>query len=427
MSVRGKKMLVLGGTTASLDLVKNAKEMGVYTVVASADAPVDAVSSVSDECVSVSTVDFEMLEKIIKEKHIDGVFCGPSEFNIRNLLVLCERMGLPCYTTTDVWNRCANKDWFKQYCRQYGVDCPEEYSVSENSTDEELQELPYPIIVKPVDASSSAGITTCADWTVVRDACRYARAASKRGEILVEKFIENEGNMFSVRYLLKDGEAYPYFLMDTYVLDAASPKGLISHLMMAPSKHTEYYLSEVDSQMRHMLKGMGLTNGTAFLQALPYGGRIYFHEMGYRLSGGMMFKLTQPLVGINDMKMMIALALGEDLYSEAEMDSIDLRFDKLGIQLMFPLNAGTITAIHGLDEIKALPVVEDFLQYYHVGDTITEKVRGTLGQHFGRLTMVFDDMKQVEQTVLFVQKTLRVIGENGEPLNVYPFDLSRIQ
>ena len=33
MSVSGKKLLILGGTSASLDLVKNAKEMGVYTIV----------------------------------------------------------------------------------------------------------------------------------------------------------------------------------------------------------------------------------------------------------------------------------------------------------------------------------------------------------------------------------------------------------
>ena len=33
MDLKGKKLLVLGGTTASLDLVRNAKEMGVYTIV----------------------------------------------------------------------------------------------------------------------------------------------------------------------------------------------------------------------------------------------------------------------------------------------------------------------------------------------------------------------------------------------------------
>ncbi len=33
MSVKGKKLLVLGGTSASLNLVKLAKAMGVYTIV----------------------------------------------------------------------------------------------------------------------------------------------------------------------------------------------------------------------------------------------------------------------------------------------------------------------------------------------------------------------------------------------------------
>lgn len=426
MSVRGKRLLVLGGTTASLDLVKNARQMGVYTVVAAADRVIDELQAIADECVAVSTVDFDGLKKVITDKEIDGVFCGPSEFNLRNLLILCEDVGLPCYTTTAVWDHCANKDYFKQYCRDYDVDCPTEYAVSEDSTDEELQALPYPVIVKPVDACSSAGITTCTDWTMVREACRCARAASKRGVIIVEKFIENDGSLFSVRYLLKNGEAYPYFLMDTYVLDASSQKGLISHLTVGPSKHTEYYLNHMDAKVRRMLKGMGLTNGTAFIQSLPYDGRIYFHEMGYRLSGGMMFKLTEPLVGINDMKMMIAYALGEDLYTEQQMADIDLHYRRCGLQLMIPLRSGTVAAIEGLDEIKAMPAVADFIQYYKVGDTVSDKVIGTLGQHFGRVTMICDDAASAETAINQIQQTLTVLDANGDRMNVYPFDTNRI-
>lgn len=426
MSVQGKRLLVLGGTTASLDLVKNARDMGAYIVVAAADQVLDELQAISDECVAVSTIDIEGLKKVIIDKAIDGAFCGPSEFNLRNLLILCEEMGLPCYTTTAVWDHCANKDYFKQYCRDYDVDCPTEYNVSEDSTDEELQALPYPVIVKPVDACSSAGITTCTDWTMVREACCRARAASKRGVIIVEKFIENDGSLFSVRYLLKDGEAYPYFLMDTHVLDATDPKGLISHLTVAPSKHTEYYLNHMDAKVRRMLKGMGLTNGTAFIQSLPYDGKIYFHEMGYRLSGGMMFKLTEPLVGINDMKMMIAYALGEDQYTEQEMANIDLHYSGYGLQLMIPLRAGTITAVEGLEEIKTMPVVTDFIQYYQVGDTVTDKVIGTLGQHFGRFTIICDDLVTAKSTLHKIQETLRVFDENGQQMNCYPFDTDRI-
>ena len=426
MSVYGKRLLVLGGTIASLDLVKCSKEMGIYTIVVSADGAIDSVREVANECVTVSTTDFDELKHLVNEKEIDGVFCGPSEFNIRNLLVLCEEMDLPCYTTVSVWNRCANKGVFKQCCREFGLDCPEEYAVSEASSDDELKMLPYPIIVKPTDASSSIGVTACVDWTTVRDACRHARAASPSGTIIVERFIENDGLSFSVRYLLKDGNAYPYFLMDTYILDQENKEGLISHLSVSPSKHIEYYLPNIDAKMRWMLKEMGLTNGTAFIQALPYDGKLYFREMGYRLSGGMMFKLTEPLVGINDMKMMIAYALGEDRYTEQEMANIDLHYSGYGLQLMIPLRAGTITAVEGLEEIKTMPVVTDFIQYYQVGNTVTDKVIGTLGQHFGRFTIICDDLETAKSILHQIQETLRVFDENGQQMNCYPFDTDRI-
>ena len=74
-----------------------------------------------------------------------------------------------------------------------------------------------------------------------------------------------------------------------------------------------------------------------FFQALPYRGKIYFHEMGYRLSGGMIYKLTEPLMGINDMKMMIRNALGGDCLTPDEAEKIDLTCQgRCGAQLMIP-------------------------------------------------------------------------------------------
>lgn len=97
MGVEGKRLLVLGGTSATLDLVKNAKEMGVYTIVA--DYLEGGVAKeIADETALVSTTDLDELEALIKERRVDGAFCGPSEFNLRNLIRLCEKTGLPCYT-----------------------------------------------------------------------------------------------------------------------------------------------------------------------------------------------------------------------------------------------------------------------------------------------------------------------------------------
>ncbi|MBO5364236.1 MAG: ATP-grasp domain-containing protein [Clostridia bacterium] len=288
MGVEGKRLLVLGGTSATLDLVRNAKEMGIYTIVT--DYLEGGVAKeIADETAMVSTADLEGLEVLVKERKVDGVFCGPSEFNIRNLIRLCERTGLPCYTNMELWDRCANKDEFKQYCIDNGVDCPRQFYVDENSTEEELEAVDYPVIVKPVDGHSSNGISVATDKTMIREACRFAMEHSQCKRIVVEKYIENGGELFGARYFLKDGEPYPYLLMDTYVADPVEKRSLISHFTYAPSKYSDYYMKNMDQQVRQMLKNMGLKNGTAFFQALPCNGKIYFHEMGYRLSGGMLF------------------------------------------------------------------------------------------------------------------------------------------
>lgn len=424
--VAGKRLLILGGTTASLDLVKNAKEMGVYTIVTD-DCADRVAKKLADESAMVSTTDIDGLLALIKEKNVDGVFCGPSEFNIRNLIKVCEISGLPCYTNMKTWDLCANKDVFKSYCRKFHVDCTPEYEINADTSDEELDTIDYPIILKPVDGCSSAGISVCSDKTQVRDAYKKAMDASKCKRIIAEKYIENGGELFSVRYLLKNGEAYPYFIMDTYVADPVTRKSLISAFTYAPSKYSQYYMENMDKNVRKMLKGMGLKNGTAFIQSLPCDGKIYFHEMGYRLSGGMIFKLTEPLLGVNDMKMMIRCALGADMFTDEEIKAVDvMSYEKKAAQLMIPLNAGTIAKINGLDELKKIMCISDFIQYYNVGDTVEDRFIGTLAQHFGRFTLITNSEEEIYEVVKKIQNKLEIIDESGNIMNELKFDLNRI-
>ncbi len=151
----------------------------------------------------ISTTDPEGLAALVKERRIDGVFCFPSEFIIRNLIRLCEMTGLPCYTTMELWDHCANKDEFKQYCIDHGVDCPRKYDVDENSTDEELAAVDFPVIVKPVDGSSSNGISVCEDASSLREACRFAMSYSKCKRIVVENTLKTAANCLALAISFK--------------------------------------------------------------------------------------------------------------------------------------------------------------------------------------------------------------------------------
>ena len=99
---KGKRLLVLGGTSAK-DIVAQAKRMGVYTIVADLE-DINASKEIADEGVVMSTTDTGSLVTLIKEKHIDGVFCGPSEFNIQQVMKVCHAAGLPkCFLWNWLW------------------------------------------------------------------------------------------------------------------------------------------------------------------------------------------------------------------------------------------------------------------------------------------------------------------------------------
>ena len=421
-----KKLLVLGGSNATLDVVKLAKAMGIYTVAVD-DRQTGSAKEIADESYLLSTTDFTGLKNFIRDHNIDGVFTGPAEFNIRNMIRVCAESKLTCYATPDVWGKCSDKEIFKQYCIKNQLDTPELYEVDDNSSDAELEKLNYPLMVKPADGHASIGINLCNGKDEFKTCYQKAKDASKTKKVLVEKFIDNGGAIFGARYIVREGEAVPYLLIDTYVVEPG--KRMMSAVTFTPSKYSSYYMETMDQKVRGMIKDLGIRNGVAFFQGLPYENKIYIHEMGFRLSGGMIYKLTEPLLGINDMKMMISYAVGNEICSKEELNGIDVVdcSGKHGAQLMIHMEPGTVGKIVGLEEVKRMPNVVDCLQYFKEGQTLEKNYVGTLVQLFARFTLIADTESELINTMKEIQDKVAVWSTEGELLTRSMFDFERIE
>lgn len=427
MTLKGKRLLVLGGTFATYDLVRLAKSLGVYVVVTDSSQQGSLTKKIADEVASVSTNDIPALVRLVHEKKIDGAFCGPSEFNISNLVKLCKETSLPCYCSPEQWEMCSNKKTFKEYCIRNGVPTAAEYKIEQFHSDGADNEVEYPIIIKPVDGCSSKGISICSSREEVLKAYDFALNSSASRHAVIEQYIDNGGSIFSFRYILDNGRYYPYLTFDTYIVDPIKKRYLISAFTYFPSRLTNIFKFDLDENVRKMFRDMGLKNGVAFIQSIPYKGKIYCHEMGYRLSGGMIYKITQPLMNINDMELMLRHALGESIITPKEIAQINIeQSDCVMAQLMIPLNVGTIASIRGLDEIKAHDGITDFLQYYHAGDTVKPEVMGTLGQHFGRFTLKAKNQKDMIDLVNTIQSSLEIKDNNGKDMFTMKFDVNRL-
>jgi biotin carboxylase len=417
-----KTLLVLGGTAASLDIVKIAREIGVYTIVTD-DRQDGAAKPYADEVVQISTTDHYGLVDFIRERGINGVFSGPSEFNLKNCMQVCELAGLPFYFTQEQWNICTNKESFKKLCQQFDVPSVPGYEIHEEFDQADLSGIQYPVIVKPVDGSSSKGISVCENEQELRKAHPVALAFSKAKRVLVERFIDNGWVGLSARYIICDGEYFLSLVGDRYVVDAKTRQSLIGAAAFFPSKYTDQYIRDIDANVQRMFKSIGIENGTLFMQALVENDKIFFHEMGLRLSGGLTYKMTDSLIGVNDVKMMISYALGEKMCTNEETERISPYLNgKYAGSLSIPLKTGIIGCIRGVEEIRNFTGVEDFTCYYQEGSEITQPMIGTLLQLFGRIKMTVDSKAELVSLIERIHSTLFVRNQSGKDMIFKRFD-----
>lgn len=407
----GKKLLVLGGGYASVNVVKFAHEMGLKVYVVD-DRETGEAKEMADEKAVISTVDYEALAGYIKDNGIDGVMTGASEFNIVNTMRLCQRIGRPFYATEQQWRICQNKRSFKDLCIRTGVPCTKDFD-----PDADPHSFDYPVIVKPVDACSARGISVCYSAEEYSAAKGKALEYSPSKTMLVEQYVVNGGTTMSVRYIARDGELYLEAVGDRYVLDADSGKALITAAAFYPSKHTDYYIRNLDEKVKAMFKSIGLKNGCLFMEALKTDTGIVFYEMGLRISGGMTYSITEVTNGVNELKMLISYATTGSMCEDDDILRIDPHLNgHAAASLAVPLRTGTIAKIIGLDEIRRIQQVFLITQYYHEGDTIEPRHMGTLDQLLARVTVIADSKEQLTAIIETMLKTISVKDEQGNEM-----------
>lgn len=407
---KGKKLLILGGKAATVNVVQQAKKMGLYTVVSNI-TPNGQAWDLADETLVAGSEEHEKLVQYIKENQIDGIMTGSAEFQIINMIQLCEKANLPCYASTDQWKICQDKRNFKDLCKKYNVPGVPEFQIND-----ELSENDFPVIVKPVDGCSSIGISVCRNNKELAIAKEHALNASQSKKILIERYIDNGGLTHVIKYVVVDGKFYMQIMGDRYVLN----KGLITAITLFPSRNTQLYLDTIDSNVRDMFLSIGYKNGVFFFQALPEQDKIYIYEMGLRTGGGMTYKLTQATSGNNDLEMLIRYAITGKMCEQDDLKCIDPFLNgKKGASLAIPLRTGTIAQIKGANVIAKIPGVVNFTNFCEEGSTIEMQHINTLSQLYGRIMVVKDNEKELYETLYFIRNTIQIVDTFGNNMIIW--------
>ena len=418
-----KKILILGANPETAGLVKKANDLGLYTLVTDYDPNAYAKQFAAQPC-NVNATDLEGLVQLARAEQVDGVALGVAEALMPTYARLCKILGKPCFGTLELFSLLVDKAKFKAICRQYDVPVVEEFSVPLPPTEEDLNAIPLPVVVKPVDSCSSKGISVCKTGPELRAGIDKALSFSKSKHLLVEKYMT--GREVVIYYVIQDGEASLVAMCDRYTNKEQPGVAQLPTAYIYPSRFLAKYQSEVDVKVKKMLRGIGVENGVMFIQSfVDDDGGVRFYEPGYRLNGAQEHYLVSAATGIDGRELLLHYAMTGTMSERRLSDLAEPSFHgKWGCKLSPLVHEGKISKLVGLDKIARLPGVVSINPSYRDGETVTGY--GTLKQIACRFFVLADTKEQLRERVLQVTGIFDVLDENGASMLLTPFDVNCI-
>lgn len=417
--LKGKRLLILGGIKSMIEVVDIAHRYGIYVLVTDylEDSP---AKKVADASFMVNAIDTDAVANLCKEQKVDGILTGHVDMLLPYYAEICEKTGLPCYGTGDLFKSMTDKVEFKNICLANGVPTIPEYKYEDN------EKIKYPVLIKPADSSGSRGITICNNNDELKAGIEKALSFSKKGEYLIEKYMT--GEEIVMYYYFQDGNPIFMGMCDRYVNKEQKGVAQVSTAYVFPSKYTSNHLKFTNQKYLNMLKKIGVPNGTMFLQGFADENSLpCVYEPGYRLNGAREQYIYSETTGIHATELLINFALtgkmaDYDINSKAD----PYMNGKYGCMLSTILNEGRIARIEGVEKAKKISGLKKLVLINEENDTITSKSLGTLAQIGYRAYIVADTVTKLKKYVDEVLETIIYYNENNESMMLEPFDSNEL-
>lgn len=345
------KLLVLGSDYSTIQVVKEAKRMGAYVIVADL-MQTSPTKEEADESWLISTTDTEELIQRCRQHGVTGIMFGASDFNIENARKICKCLNLPIYCNSEkAWHIARDKRAFKDLCKKVGASVAEDYYLTGSLTDKELSDVTYPVVCKPSDKSGNRGMSYCANSQQLRNAYHVAREVSN-APIIVERQLR--GQEINIHYVLADGEASLLYLNATHH-QPGEAENLYS-FKCTTSAYLKQYLKEMDASVRRVIREAGCRDGIVWFDCIrDEDGHFYLLEMGYRFGGVMTYVPYAQVTGFNVIKWMVEYALGIHHKAEELPKSLHTALPGCaGSYHLFAKQDGMIDHIEGLDKLAEM-------------------------------------------------------------------------
>lgn len=419
-NIKGKRLLVLGGSIWKEAIRNFAKENGL-TIISAGLYPA-GIDEIADEVYRIDTIDSSVMKDFIKQKAIDGVYLGGSELIIGAACNYINEMSLPCYCTKTQWEFLQNKANFKKLCKDSGLPVVPQYDIDANDIVHSVPHDAYPVITKPTDGCGSNGFSVCRDFKDLEEGYKKAAADSPTQSVICEKFVNNTGVV--VFYTFSNGEVIFSGLEDKYPVKFEKQGSYVGGLFSFQSKFTKEYRERFDVAVERMFKSIGIKEGSAWIEVFHDGDDYYFNEVGFRYGGSISVYPVDYLTGINQVAADIFYALTGESKPYGHTSLINSNIERGLNYAVYPVYAGpgVVTEVRGLDNLGDNIVFRTITK--QIGSTIFDC--GSFNQNIAIVQFVYKDKADLKQSLERIHCNLKVLDANGKNMVIQMLNVENV-
>ena len=404
------KVAILGGNPETGALVEVANRMGLHTLVLD-PYPLSPAKRHAATAYDVDVTDLDAVDRVIQDEQVTGVLVGVADPLVPYYQKICERNHLFCYANEHIIHALTSKSHFAETCVAHGIAVTPCFDVDWTSEDA-LENLDYPVVVKPVDAGAGVGISVCQTPQELQSGVRRALAVSIRKELRIEKFMSCD-DMFAY-YTFVDGVAHLSALADRHKTDKQGQFSSVCIGAEYPSRHAHRFVQEVHPKLVNMFRALGIQNGVLLIQFFVDDQAFYAYDPGFRLQGEAPHLYLKHFNHFDQREMLLRFAMTGHMWTGDFHAINDAHFKgQYATTLWVLLKPGRLGTIEGLQAIRSHPQVIEVLQRFQTGDVITPDMAGTERQVFARIYTTAQTPEESSLVLRFIHATLSVTDDHG--------------
>lgn len=291
--------MILDAGFASVPLQKALKNAGYRTLACSGKA-LDAGMQYADDVCVQNYANADAVLDIARRENIAALSPGVTDISYLTGSRVADILGLPGYDSPEVSDTLFLKDRFRKWASTQG------YPIPQAVTDvQDALTLPFPLMVKPVDAYSGKGISLVHHAAELDAALAAARLASEGGQCVIETFCQ--GDLYSHSAFIRSGEIVCEFFVDEYC--TVYPWQVNSSCLSV--NLSEFMRKRVSECMQDIVSDLKLVDGLLHTQFIANDSEFWMIEVTRRCPGDLYSRLIELSTGVNYSREFVAPFIGE--------------------------------------------------------------------------------------------------------------------